>query len=423
MKSSATVDHKTYTPHGAMDLLWRCRKLEVLLDGPAGTGKTRGVLEKVVLALWKYPGARALISRKIRADMTETVLVTLEEKVMPDWAWLGQVRRNSRSVYHFPNGSELVVAGWDKPGKILSGEYDIIVVHQAEEISEEDWETAVSRLRNNVMPYQQAIAECNPSAPMHWLLQRSERREMHRIISRHTDNPLYFDQQTKELLPEGERYIHRILGKLTGHRRARLLEGKWVAAEGLVYAIYDEAVHRKRTRRNWQRFVIGIDDGYTNPLSAHLYAIDNDGRAHSIREYYKREQLPEDVLGWAKKLRRAVKIGYGEEIEAVVIDPSAAKLVAAFEAADFAVVAADNRVSDGIKTVAEYLRINGDELPRLTFDPSCVCQHQEFSAYQWAKNAAGQSKDVPQKRDDHAMDELRYVCQYLDATSSSWEIA
>lgn len=430
MKSSANVGQKPYKPYGACDLLWRCRKKEILLDGPAGTGKTRGVLEKVVCALLKYPGARALISRKVRADMTETVLVTLEDHVLPEWDCWGNIQRNTRQSYKFPNGSELIVAGWDKPGKILSGEYDIIVVHQAEELDEDSWQTALTRLRNFKMPYQQAIAECNPSAPKHWLLERAERRDMHRIIARHTDNPVYFTQPEHEITDAGRAYIEDTLSKLTGHQRARLLEGKWVTATGLVYDMYDETIHRRRFfagERRFERFGISVDDGYTNPLSAHLYGIDGDGRIHSMREYYKSKELPDDVLKWAKRLRKAVErygqlVGNDAEIEVVTIDPSAAKLIAAFEEADFPVMGADNAVSDGIKTFAEYLKINGDNQPRFTLDPRCVSQHKEFFAYMWAKDRAGQSKDVPVKKDDHAMDEGRYFVRYCEAGEGSFEV-
>ena len=407
MKSSAApAKQAAYRPYGGADLLWRCRKGEVLYDGPAGTGKTRAVLEKVVLAALKYPGARILLSRKTRASMTQTVLVTLEDKVLPPWGFLGHANRSHRESYKFPNGSEIVIGGWDRAERILSCEYDIIVYHQAEEGQVGEWETALTRLRNGVMPYQQAIAECNPGPPQHWLMHRAESRQMHRIISRHSDNPAVTDE-----------YLSRLRTSLTGHRRERLYAGKWVAAEGLVYEQFDEAVHRKRIRRPWQRFVIAIDDGYTNPLSAHLYAADNDGRVHSLREFYKTHQLPDAILSWAKRMRRAAQIGYGEDVEAVVIDPSAAKLIAAFEDADFPVYPADNAVSDGIKTVAEYLAINGDDLPRVTFDPRCVNQAKEFGAYQWAKDATGQVKDVPRKRDDHAMDELRYALRYFESTS------
>ncbi len=37
------------------------------------------------------------------------------------------VQRESRHSYKYPNGSEVVVGGMDRPGKILSAEYDLIV--------------------------------------------------------------------------------------------------------------------------------------------------------------------------------------------------------------------------------------------------------------------------------------------------------
>lgn len=408
MKSDA-VAQKAYCPHGGADMLWRCRSPEILYDGPANTGKSRAALEKANLAALKYPGARILLCRKTRASMTQSVLVTFESKVCPPWPWVSNVKRSHRESYSYPNGSEVVIGGMDKPTRILSTEYDMIIAHQAEEFTEDEWELLTSRLRNHVMPYQQGIAECNPGPPKHWLKRRADEKRMRRILSRHSDNPAITEEDLARLKA------------LTGHRRERLYKGKWVSASGLVYETFDEACHVKRIRRPWQRFLIGIDDGYTNPLSAHLYLIDGDGRIHSRYEFYKTQQLPEDVLKWAKRMRRIVKIAAGEEIEAVVIDPSAAKLRAAFDKAGFAVVAADN-TREGLKTVEEYLRKNGDDLPRLTFDPSCRNQIQEFGMYEWAKNAAGQSKDVPRKQDDHAMDDLRYTVRHCERTSGSMEV-
>jgi len=410
MKSD-TVLVKEYKPYGGVESLWKCRDREVMISGPAGTGKTRGTLEKIVLALMKYPGARALISRKTRADLTETVLVTLENHVLPDWGGWGDVQRGNRSVYHLPNGSDLVVAGWDKPGKILSGEYDIIVAHQAEELDQESWENAVSRLRWNHMPYQQAIAECNPGPPEHWLLKRVEEKRMTHIMSRHGDNPA--------VTPE---YLELLKSTLTGHRLQRLFYGKWVAAEGLVYDAFDQVVHVKRQRRTYSRFILAIDDGFTNPLAAYLYGVDGDGRIHALREFYETKTLPDKVLTWAKRIRRAVERVSDNGLEAVIIDPSAAKLIAAFGGEGFPVIAADNSVNDGIKTVLEYLAVQKDGEPRLTIDPCCVNLLREFCAYEWARDRAGNQKDVPLKRNDHALDALRYLANYLRHNSGNWEV-
>ena len=43
-----------------------------------------------------------------------------------------------RQAYHYPNGSEVVVGGLDKPSKVMSTEYDLVYVQEAIELFEND---------------------------------------------------------------------------------------------------------------------------------------------------------------------------------------------------------------------------------------------------------------------------------------------
>lgn len=106
---------------------------EILLVGAAGTGKTLAILKKLNDIAWKYPGARIGILRKVRADLAQTTLVTFERDVlgMNNPICRGVLREN-RLSYRYPNGSEIVIGGMDRPGKVLSGEYHVFYV--AEEI-------------------------------------------------------------------------------------------------------------------------------------------------------------------------------------------------------------------------------------------------------------------------------------------------
>jgi len=65
---------------------------------------------------------------------------------------------------------------------------------------------------------------------------------------------------------------------------------------------------------------------------------------------------------------------------------------------------ADNAVFDGIRRVADRLTVQGDGRPRLTMDPGCVNVIREFGAYLWKPG-----RDEPVKKDDDAMDALRYA--------------
>lgn len=354
----------------------------------------------------KYDGARILFLRKTRASLTESALALFESKVLPDDSpvLLGPARTH-RHAYIYPNNSIIVCGGLDNVDRLMSTEYDMVVLFEATEATLEDWEKCLTRLRNGKIPErQQAIADCNPSYPAHWLKERADRGQMTRIMSRHTDNP----SLTKQ-------YLER-LSKLTGHRYNRLFLGQWCAAEGLVYDRFDEAIHVKDREAAWQSYFISADEGYTNPASMHLYAMDNDGRVHVMEEFYKTGQLESSIVAQAKALCAKY------EIDAIMVDPSAAKLIAALQETGLCALPADNDVYGGILRVQEYLSVAGDGAPRLTISPSCPMLIREFQAYSWAQNADGSKKDAPLKREDHALDDLRYALAFAAQSMSSMEI-
>ncbi len=233
-----------YIPYGAADALWGSKRGEVLISGPAGTGKSRACLEKMYACAVKYPKARFLIVRKTRESLSEAALQTFEEKVLPANSPLASGgQRRMRQHYTLGNGSEIVVSGLDKPEKVMSTEYDLIYVQEATECEERDLEMLTTRLRNHVMPYQQMLMDCNPDAPHHWLYQRAAAGRTQLLESRHEENPTLFDPATGRPTPEGADYIGK-LDALTGVRHKRLRLGLWVAAEGQVYEEWDPAVHR-----------------------------------------------------------------------------------------------------------------------------------------------------------------------------------
>lgn len=124
----APPSERRYDPLGAARALFSDRSDEVMLSGPAGTGKSRGCLEKMLCAALKYPKSRHLIVRKTRESLTEAALVTFEEKVAAERTpWLSNQQRRVRQSYALPNGSVIVVGGLDKADKVMSTEYDCVV--------------------------------------------------------------------------------------------------------------------------------------------------------------------------------------------------------------------------------------------------------------------------------------------------------
>lgn len=205
------------------------RGRESVLEGPADTGKSRACLELLHLCCEKYPGTQAAIVRKTRASITETAQKTYTRWVCPERA----SRLWHDLEYRYPNGSVIVLAGLDEPMRLLSSEFDLIYVMQAEETDEEEWELLTTRVtgRGAVMPYTRLIADMNPTDPNFHLYKREAAGHVRFFQVRHTDNPTVTEER---LAP---------LRALTGYRLRRLYHGERVAAEGMYFEEWDPRVH------------------------------------------------------------------------------------------------------------------------------------------------------------------------------------
>jgi phage terminase large subunit len=437
---------RPYRPYGSALAAMRARESECLLSGPAGTGKSRACLEKLHLAAQNYPGMRALIVRKSRESLTETALVTFETHVVePDHVILATGgQRRMRQSYQYPNGSSIVVGGIDKPGKIMSTEYDLVYTQEAIELTENDWESLTTRLRNGKMPYQQIIADTNPDAPGHWLKRRCDSGRTRLIECRHEDNPVLFDQETGEMTPRGRDYLAK-LDALTGPRRDRLRYGRWVQAEGVVYDGYDAAVHvvdRFTVPRTWKRFLV-VDFGYTNPFVCQWWAEDGDGRLYRYREIYRTGRIVEDH---ARDILAALEDGRGDDgnwretIEAiggVVCDHDAEGRATLEKYLERGTTAAVKEVRDGIQAVARRLAKAGDGKPRIFFlrdslvyrDPRLeeakkpCCTDEEWDGYVWDMASKKHHGEEPIKLNDHGMDATRYGVVYADMGAGEWRFS
>jgi len=441
MTSSVPHPSLYFKPRGAARDIFRDASPELLLSGPAGTGKSRAALEKLYWAADTFPGMRGLICRQVRASLSETGLATWENLVLPPkHPARGNCSREHRLSYVFPNGSQINVGGLDRPDKIMSSEYDLIYVQEAVELKVEGWEALTTRLRNGVMPYQQLIADCNPSAPTHWLKKRCDGGVCKMVQSRHEDNPRLHDG--RGWTAPGLVYLSK-LDNLTGARKQRLRYGRWVQAEGVVYEDWDARVHLVDpfdVPASWARYW-SVDFGYTNPLVVQRWAEDLDKRLYLYREFYQTRTLVEDAARLvladcgcpfadkrdeSGKVRRVVDWSKSREPRPrlVVCDHDAEDRKTFERHTGLGTIAATKKVDGGIQLVAERLKVQGDGKPRLFVVRGCTMSAdaelrdagkptgtaEEFDSYVWAD---GKAKDVPVKAYDHGMDAARYMAAQL----------
>src|ERR1019366_1808879 len=111
------------------------------------------------------------------------------------------------------------------------------------------------------------------------------------LESRHTDNPVYWDDKLNDWTQKGAIYI-ATLDRLFGVLKQRLRYGKWASAEGAVYeASWDRAthiiprffadtdLHKDQVPKDWPRYW-AVDFGYKNPFTWAAWAQDPDGRMY-----------------------------------------------------------------------------------------------------------------------------------------------
>jgi PBSX family phage terminase large subunit len=429
--SDLRAENRPYEPQGAALELLYSHSDEIILSGPAGTGKSRANLEKLHLVAELYPDSRQLIVRKTRESLTESALVTFEEKVVPAGHPIleSPVQRRNRQSYQYPNGSVIVVGGLDKPSKVMSTEYDTIYVQEAIELSESDFESLTTRNRNFVVPWQQVIGDTNPDHPRHWLKRRADRGQLRLLESRHEDNPVLWDRRLQCWTPKGVVYIAK-LNALTGARLLRLRHGRWVAAEGAVYEEFDRQLHlidRFEIPAEWARIRV-IDFGFSNPFVCQWWAIDGDGRMYLYREIYRCQRT---VRVHAEQIN---ELSAEESFDATVADHDAEDR-ATLEESGITTIAATKPISPGIQAVKERLKKAGDGKPRLFLFRDALVERdelldeskrpcstaEEFDCYMRKPGVPGKSDDEnPVKANDHGMDCMRYGVAFVDQMNTHW---
>lgn len=453
--TTPTIHKHFYGPRGGCKAVFESRVEEVLVSGPAGTGKSRACLEKVMAVCLLTPNTRGLILRKTQRSLGSTALVTWRNFVIKEALETGEVvyyggSQQEASQYRFKNGSTVTIGGLDNPTRIMSSEYDIVYVQEATEITVTDLEFIKTRLRNWRVSFQQLIMDCNPAGDKHWLKLRCNDGKCVLIESRHEDNPRLFDDQGN-VTEKGAAYI-AILDNLTGVRYKRLRLGLWVSAEGIIYEEFDPAYHvldwdfDKNGERlplpwEWDRYWV-IDFGYRHPFVLKCYAHDtNEDIVYMYREIHFTQRTVEEhaatimnlvtedkVTTWYDHFNRVDR----EKHETVWIEPKPIAIVCDWDAegrktferhTGLGTQAAIKFVNDGIDLHKQRIKHERFYLMRdalverdqwLVDNLWPVNTEEEYAGYVWKVSTDGRIMDEPVKEYDDGMDTDRYMTMRLD---------
>ena len=382
----------TYLPLAWQVAPYRDTSPILLLTGSAGGGKSRVAAEKVHQFCLSYPGATWLILRKAREWCYRSILPFYFQTVVsgdPRVRWV-----KSEGAFYYDNGSIVYAGGMKDEMQRESirsiggaGGLDGAWLEEANAFTRQDMEEVSGRLRHAAAAYRQLILTTNPGGPRHWIYTDLIKQQQAKV---------YFSNAHDNTYNPADYFA--ALERMTGMMYKRLVLGQWVQSEGVVYDMFDAAIHvTTRPASDMQGWGIAVDVGYTNPSALLLIGIDEDDRWHVAQEVYSAGMLPSEIV----KVVQAWRDEF--DVLDIAVDAAAAGMIAELSDVGIPATGAKGKVFDGILSIQDRLKVQGDGRPRLTVDPSATNLIAEFESYMWKDGA-----DVPLKKFDHALDAMRY---------------
>lgn len=218
--------------------------------------------------------------------------------------------------------------------------------------------------------------------------------------------------------------IKALESTMTEDEREARQYGKFVALSGLVYKEFNEDIHvidPIDIPAKWYDN-ISIDPGLDAPLSCHFYAYnDMANEIYVIAEHY---QAGKDVEWHSKEIFKIAKTlnwpkNRDGSLNALIDSAANQKTLAAEKSvAELFIehnIEVDTSVTkdvwSGIQRVKQYLKLRDNPQkevwpkgkPKLFIFKTCPMMIKEIKSYRWKPD-----EDKPIKKNDHAMDELKY---------------
>lgn len=424
-------------PNPKQVLFFKAKAKHIGYGGARGGGKSWAARRKAVMLCMRYKGLKVLLVRRTMPELRTNHILPL----MKELAGFANYKSDERT-FVFPNGSRLAMGYCDNDRDMLQyqgQENDVIFFEEATNFKEEWIVFIATTLRGtdeSVQGFNRRIYyTMNPGGVSHGYFKRlfidkrykdEERAEDYifipatiednKVLQR--ENPDY--KLSLEALPPAKRKAH--------------LYGDWNVYEGQVFEEFRDLPDHYSDRVGTHviepfeipdTFTIyrSMDWGFSKPFSVNYYAVDYDGRAYMILEYYGcinpdkepnvgAKMTPEEVFSELKRLEGEHKWLRGRKILGVA-DPAiwnketGISIAETGERYGIYFDKGDNKRIAGWLQIHERLKFDERGIPMLYFFKNCRNTIRTLPILQYDEHKA---EDVDTTQEDHAADSLRYFC-------------
>ena len=376
--------------------------------GGASSGKSHGVVQKVVLKVlkhWNHP-RKVLWLRKVDRTIKDSIFTDVIDCLSTWWLLpLCKVNNSDRTI-HLPNGAVFLFKGMDDPEKIKSikGLSDV-VMEEASEFNQDDFTQLTLRLREPKHRKRQLFCMFNPVSKLNWTYKQwfapeaevnPERVAIHQ--STYKDNH-FLDAdniRTIENLKQTNPAYYKIY-----------TVGEFATRDKLVFPDFS------KRRLSAQRMVnlpsyFGLDFGYTNDETAFMHVkVDQDNHTiYIMEEYAKHGMLNSDIARMIKQM------GYSKEI--ITADAAEPKSIAEIKRDGIPRIRPAKKGKDsiiqGISFMQQY---------HLVVDDRCVKTIEELENYTYKKDRqTGEYTNEPVDAYNHEIDAIRYALNEINGMAS-----
>lgn len=252
----------------------------------------------------------------------------------------------------------------------------------------------------------QCFCNTNPDSPFHWFYTDY-------IMNNDITDKKVWQFLMDDNLSLDPDYVQSLKEMYTGVWYDRMILGKWVAAQGRIYDMFDPAHHMIDTTEFLRKldihpraikYFVACDYGTATVMTWGLYAKFPSGLVLKLKEFYydavKMNVQKTDgefamlFQQWLGKIRPST----------IYVDPSAASWKLELMQRGFNVQNANNDVINGIRYVSSQLTSG-----KYYIDISCKNTNEEYQSYVWDEKAQMMGKDKPLKTHDHTCDCDRYA--------------